>query len=83
MVISCVFLFLIGYAAAWLHARILIKGDFVRELEEKANKSFERVSAHQLSWHITHMRGDVSGLAMSIGVTNALLAMIAMILLLK
>lgn len=51
-------------------------GARTRGREEKTNADFDRVPTHQLGWHITHMRDDVSGIALSTSLTNALLAAI-------
>ena len=35
------------------------KGPHVRRGEEIANRQFDCIDPHQLSWHITHTRDDV------------------------
>jgi hypothetical protein len=57
-----------------------IVGTKVRLNEEKVNEGYPRVGARQLSWHITHMREDVSLIAVQLRALQAKLSLIALLL---
>ena len=53
------------------------QGPRMRKREEKSDDQFAEAAApHKLYWRVTHARDDISGIALSIALTNALLAAI-------
>ena len=52
--------FFLAYAAT---AVAISRGARTRISEERRNADHDRVRPHQIGWHITHLRDDVSGLA--------------------
>jgi hypothetical protein len=70
-------------AAVVVSGLCLWQGCRARIREEQKNSISPPVAPHQLRWHITHIRDDISGIALLLGVTNALLAGILATLILR